>query len=328
MATASPLQVTAAHNLSQSSRAEAQGYSQLPSPPRGDVEATLNFYSPPEDGSTPFNYVETQPAGQIQRNFGDHDEQVKLHDVRGRESEYNLDKHAFQVLQNVPQSAEKEFVDDASIEKNYYPEVEKLLLNNIPGANRIFIFDHTIRRPTGSRSAVNKVHIDQSAKAARDRVFHHLPEEAEKLVQGRYRIINVWRPLNGPVYATPLTFAASYTVEDKDVVPVEHRYPDRTGQTAGVNYNPSQKWHYLSGMTNNERLFLECFDSEGLKEGSSVKGGRLPHSAFIDPRTPADAPGRESIEVRCLVFGPWDWVMRALEEVGVLWNCMTCGVDD
>ena len=48
-------------------------------------------------------------------------------------------------------------------------------------------------------------------------------------------------------------------------------------------------------MENNERLFLECFDSE--------KGGRVPHTAFVDPRTPEGARHRESIEVRALVFG-------------------------
>jgi len=303
MTTAAPLNVTPAHNLSQSSRLEAQGLTQLPSPPRGDVEVSLSYSVLPADGK-PFNYVEEPPAGEPKTNLGETTLKATIHDIRGRESEYNLDKDAFQVIHNVPESAEKDFTDDESIKANYYPEVEKLLLDNIPGANKIFIFDHTIRRATGARGPVNRVHIDQTAKASEMRVHHHLPEEAEKLLQGRYRIINVWRPLNGPIYASPLAFASSATVDDKDVVPVEHRYPTRTGYTAAVQYNPSQKWHYLSGMRNDERLFLECFDSEALKEGSSVQGGRVPHTAFTDPRTPEGAPKRESIEVRTLVFGP------------------------
>lgn len=56
-------------------------------------------------------------------------------------------------------------------------------------------------------------------------------------------------------------------------------------------------------MAGNERLLLECFDSESLKEGTSVKGGRVPHAAFPDPRTREDAEARESIEVRALAFG-------------------------
>lgn len=76
------------------------------------------------------------------------------------------------------------------------------------------------------------------------------------------------------------------------------------GQTAGIRHDPAQEWFYLSGMTGDERVLLECFDSEALKDGSGVRGGRVAHTAFADPRTREGAEGRESIEVRALVFGP------------------------
>ncbi|KAM3065882.1 hypothetical protein ACMFMF_010508 [Clarireedia jacksonii] len=293
MTTAAPIHSIPAHNLSQSSRLEAAGQTSNKDSsfiPRGDTVVSLNYFRPPEDGSVPFNYVEEPPAGQPQRNYGDFDIQVPITDIRGRESEYTLDKDAFEVIPQVPESAEKEFKDDDSIKKNYYPEVEKLILDNVPGSNKIFIFDHTVRRsnPNAHRSPVTRVHIDQTKKSAIQRVRRHLPEEAEKLLQGRYRIINVWRPLNGPVQGTPLAFASSSTLKDEDLIPIEHRYPDTTGETAGIRYNEGQKWHYLSGMKNNERLFLECFDSESLKPGSKVQGGRVPHTAFVDPRTPEE----------------------------------------
>ena len=53
-------------------------------------------------------------------------------------------------------------------------------------------------------------------------------------------------------------------------------------------------------MTNEERLLLKCFDSDEVVRQS---GGRVPHTAFVDPRSPEAAKGRESIEVRALVFG-------------------------
>ena len=95
--------------------------------------------------------------------------------------------------------------------------------------------------------------------------------------------------------ASPLAYADSRSVPDEDIVPVEHRYPHRTGETAGVKYTESGKWYYWSGMTNDERILLQCYDSQD--------HARTPHSAFTDPRTKADWPGRESIEVRALVFG-------------------------
>lgn len=310
MATTVPFQPTPAHNLSQSARAETSYQAkEVPDKsyiPRGNTNVTLQYMAMPKDGAVPFNYVEEAPAGQPRQNFGTVDVEVPITDVRGHETEYTLDKDAFQVVSNLPESAEKEFVDDESIKTNYYPEVEKLILDHVPGSNKVFIFDHTIRRstPNAHRAPVTRVHIDQTKKSAKMRVELHLPDEAEKLLQGRYRIINIWRPLNGPVQAHPLGFASSATLRDEDLIPVEHRYPTRTGETAGIRYNESQKWHYLSGMRNDERLFLECFDNEALKEGTKVQGGRVPHTAFWDERTPEGAVGRESIEVRALVFGP------------------------
>jgi hypothetical protein len=50
-------------------------------------------------------------------------------------------------------------------------------------------------------------------------------------------------------------------------------------------------------MTVEEALLLKCYDSAN--DGRTRFG---PHTAFVDPTTPADAPPRESIELRMLVF--------------------------
>lgn len=266
--------------------------------PRGSVEATLNFFRDPEDGSKPHNYVEKPPEGQPQRNFGATDVTLTIQDIRDRESDFYLDKDAFQAIKGIP-SEEKDFTDDEHIKAVYYPEVVKLLLDNVPGAHKVTLFDHTIRRsnPDAPRAPVTRVHVDQTARSTEWRVRLHDPEDAEELLKGRYRIINVWRPLNGPVQASPLGFASADTTEDNDLVPVEHRYPHRTGETAAVRHNKGQQFYYWSGMQNDERLFLKCFDSQ------DGVGQRVPHTAFIDPRTPEGARGRESIEVRALVYG-------------------------
>lgn len=272
--------------------------------PSGDVHAKMAFYQAPADGSAPFNLIK-EP---LERNFETPTAPVFIHDVRGSEASLTLDHDAVAVISGVPPSAEKDFTDDESIERNYYPEVEELLLKHVPGATRVVFFDHTIRRadPNAHRGPVLMAHIDQTAKSAALRVKKHLGDDAEELLKGRYRIINVWRPLNAnPVESFPLAFASSASVDNKDIIPVQHIYPSGyTGETAAVAYNEAQKWMYLSGMTGSERILLECFDTEALKEGSAVKGGRLPHTAFEHPGTRGDAEGRESIEVRALVFGP------------------------
>lgn len=297
-----------------------------PSPvPRGPVTATLNFSHPPAPGVTAVNYVEDPPAGEPKRNLASNPQPVQIHDIRGRESEFSLDHDAFLPIPapaptssrndnaDLEEAEEVNFDDEASITKTYYPEVTALLRRHVPGATRIVLFDHTIRRasPTAKRAPVMLAHVDQTPKSVIQRIHRHLPpdEAAAILAQGtRYRIINVWRSLNPrPVESSPLAFASSASFRSEDAIPVEHRYPGGyTGETAAVAHHPGQKWYYWSGMTPGERLLLECFDSASLGEGGSteVRGGRTPHTAFVDPRTRPDAEGRESIEVRALVFGP------------------------
>ncbi|KAL8835913.1 MAG: hypothetical protein Q9170_003140, partial [Blastenia crenularia] len=187
------------------------------------------------------------------------------------------------------------FNNDEEVKEIYYPEVEALLKAHT-GGKRVLIFDHTIRLaiPGAKRAPVTRVHIDQSNASAPRRVHQHLPSEALELLKGRVRIINVWRPLNPPITAHPLAFADSTSVPQEALVGIEHRYPDRTGETAAVRYGEGQRWWYWSGMDGGERLLLECWDSE--------KGGRVPHTAFVDPRS-GEGVGRESVEVRALVFG-------------------------
>jgi hypothetical protein len=46
-----------------------------------------------------------------------------------------------------------------------------------------------------------------------------------------------------------------------------------------------------------EALLLKCYDS-----ATDRRARFAPHTAFVDPTTPTDAPPRESFEVRMLVF--------------------------
>ncbi|TVY15565.1 Aspirochlorine biosynthesis protein N [Lachnellula arida] len=263
--------------------------------PRDPVTASLKFYDGPSDGSKPFNYpLGTEPPEEMpRRNFGDADVSVTIEDIRGKEALYNIDDNAFATLR-AGLSPGVDFGSSDSIKEKYYPEVEGTLLKRFPHAKRVFVFDHTSRPSGGSRPPVLRTHIDQSKAAALAKARTILPNDADGLWKGRVRIINVWRPLNGPVQSFPLAFADSKTVKDQDLHMVEHRYADRIGETLSLAHADEQ-WHYWSGVDNDERLLIQYFDSE--------KGGRLAHTAFEDPRTPEGARHRESIEVRALIFG-------------------------
>ncbi|KAG9793214.1 high affinity methionine permease, partial [Aureobasidium melanogenum] len=268
-------------------------------PEKHHVQTKLNYYKDPGDGSRPAPNIAGKPET-YDRPSEPLD--VTVHDIRGEEDQYTLDKNGFQIYRHA--SVEKEFLDDEQIKAQYYPEVEQLL-KDATGASRVFIFDHTIRRqpkdqrgetPTVNlRGPVNRVHIDQSYSAAKSRVPHHLPDEADKLLKTRYQIINVWRPIK-TIYKDPLAVADAHSVPDSDLVGVDLIYPDRRGETYTVRPNPEHKWYYLYGQTPEEVVLIKCFDSK-----LDGRARRVPHTAFVNPET-VDAPARESIEVRTLVF--------------------------
>jgi hypothetical protein len=218
--------------------------------------------------------------------------------MRDHEKDFTIDTSGFQAVPHAPTTMSyAEWDDDAAVREKYYAEVTDLLLGAVPGARRVFLFDHTLRRTVAGapRAPVRRAHIDQTVKSAAERVRLHMGDEADELMKGRVRIVNVWRPLKGPVAAFPLAFADSRSLPDDCVVPVEHRYPQRTGETAGVRFDPGMRWWYWSGMQEDEVVLLQCADTHGSR-------ARVPHTAFIHPRSPP-GEGRESIEVRALVFG-------------------------
>ncbi|KAK9240654.1 hypothetical protein V1525DRAFT_423595 [Lipomyces kononenkoae] len=257
------------------------------------VESTLNFYSPPKDGSIPYNVVYDVPEGTPTRNYENLAQKVEIIDVRGRESEFTLDKNGFQFERRY--HAFKDWSDDERIKKEYYPGVINAI-KETTGASKVIIFDNTIRTKDGYRNPVMFVHVDQTPRSAEDRVRLHSPDDADVLLSKRFQIINYWKPLAGPVEEFPLALGDAHDMAEDDIVSVEHRYRDRTGATGGVKYNPNQKYYYLSGMTADEEVFIKCYDS---RDGVAK---RTPHTAFEDPTSKPDALPRESIEVRTLVF--------------------------
>ncbi|KAJ5542966.1 hypothetical protein N7535_005389 [Penicillium sp. DV-2018c] len=251
----------------------------------------------------------------------------KVTDLRGQESNFTTDNAGF-ALYNFP-AKEKAFTDDAKVKSDYYAEVEALLRAKLPGVKKVTIFDHTIRRrtPGSARSPVQLVHVDQTPKAAEARVRRHLPEdEAEELLKGRYQIINVWRPIENPASDFPLAVIDWRSTVPEDFVAVDLLYPKEwrengevapdpasmsstegyevKGETYMIAPNEGHRFFYVKDMTPEEVLLLKCFDSRShlMTGGKTDIAHGSGHTAFVDPQTPAGAPGRQSIEVRCLVF--------------------------
>jgi hypothetical protein len=303
----------------------------------------LNFIFNIETMTTAtFKYIdpstyEGKPWGKVDgpgQSFKFQDIVRSVTSLRGQEEQFTTENSGFAVYHHP--ANEKAFTDENAIRTGYYAEVESMLRERLPGkVKKVVIFDHTIRRriKDAPRQPVQQVHVDQTAAAAEARVRRHVPgEEADKLLQGRYAIINVWRPIENAASDFPLAVIDWRTTKRDDFIEVDLMYPQRAageddddrgkeklpdeasllstegyvakGETFAVAPSDGHKFYFVKDMKPEEVMLLKCFDSFGEGEAGARKGlaVRTPHTAFVDPETPKDAPGRQSIEVRCLVF--------------------------
>ena len=118
-------------------------------------------------------------------------------------------------------------------------------------------------------------------------IHHLLPDEADDLQKGRVQVINLWRPIKGPLLDSPLAVCDATTIALDDLVPSDLVYPHRVGETYSVRFNPAHRWYYVPKMRTDEALLLKCCDTS-----DAVPARYPPHSAFTDPTAPADAPPR------------------------------------
>jgi hypothetical protein len=107
----------------------------------------------------------------------------------------------------------------------------------------------------------------------------------------------VWRPIRGTVLSSPLAICDARSVSPHDLIPAERHHRDRVGEIYQLAFNPGHRWYWFPQMRRNEALVFKCYDSE--KDG---RARFTAHASFDDPLAPADAPVRESIEVRTLAF--------------------------
>jgi hypothetical protein len=262
------------------------------------VVAPINFTMPMAE--KPYSYNYEPPPGVSPRNTKEETHQVKILDARQVAERLSLEREGF-VLLNRPTAA-KDLYDENEITQVYYPECARAI-KEATGAVRVHVFDHIVRNAARMakgnqiKGYAGRVHNDYTAWSAPQRVRDLMGAEAEELLKHRYAEINVWRPIAGPLLRSPLALCDAQTLTEENLVASELRYRDRTGETYAVTYNPAQRWFYFPKMERDEVVLIRCFDSA--RSGAARFSA---HGAFDDPNTPPEAPPRESIETRALVF--------------------------
>lgn len=263
--------------------------------------APLNFLVPMAEKPVAYNY--DPPPGTPVRTGRQEAHEVLVHDGRAVADRLSLDHEGF-VLRRGP-TAVTNFYDESQIVSVFYAECEEIV-KKATGANRAFAFDHIVRneakaavKGSGVKMPSSRVHNDYTTWSSPQRVRDLMGPQAEQLLKQRYAIINLWRPIAGPLLKNPLALCDAESLDEENLVASDLRYPDRVGETYSVTYNPAQRWFYFPHMQGDEYVLIRCFDSA--RSGAARFSA---HGGFTDPATPPDAPPRESIEVRMVVFFP------------------------
>ena len=268
-----------------------------PSVVRGTVNYTV-------DDGRPADYYFYEPDPSVKLNPPGTDvREVAIHNGWGRRDQLDLDREGY-VLREFP-AGFAEFSDEAAVKGRFYDQVVEFVKRNT-GARRVVVFDHTIRKrmpadlkeqTTVNRPAVLLVHSDYTETSGPQRVRDVLPDEAEALLPGRVAFYNVWKSLTETVQELPLAMCDADADDDGDMLRMELKYRERTGEIYVMRHNPAHRWTYFPGMNAGEALLFKTYESQ-----TDGRARFVGHTAFEDPTSPPNAPKRESVEVRTIAF--------------------------
>lgn len=235
--------------------------------------------------------------------------EVKVYDCRPIAHALTLDVAGFELVKS--NSSVSNFYDAEHVRQHYYPEVVNTL-KRATGARAVFVFDHNVRnkpladrKEPGVREPVDGAHNDYTLDSGPRRIREVLRDnDASHLANYRAALINLWRPISGPVQDHPLAICDARTTSLNDFIPTEIEHylehdletPHLTGQIYSFQHSPQHRWFYVSDMQPDEALLLKCFDSA--TDGRACFTG---HTGFINPECPAEFIPRESIEARTVV---------------------------
>jgi len=228
--------------------------------------------------------------------------EVLIHDARAVAAELTIERNGFVLLNR--KSAVRDFWDVDEVERVYLPEVQALVAE-LTGADKVITFGTMVRtdaiRTKQHNLPAYGAHVDYGDYTVRQFALEVLgQQEGQKWLRGRYMLINVWRPIT-VVKRAPFAVCDASTVTRSDLCDSEVRGglgdPNRaTLHGHAVSFNENQRWYYAPEMAPEEVLVFKLFDSDA----SAVQW--TAHSAFKHPHTAADAPPRESIEIRTIAF--------------------------
>lgn len=218
------------------------------------------------------------------------------------------------------------FYDSAEVERVFYPEIEKLLLDFFPGVTDALVYNHDVfdkdyagdrtedqsaKNPGVNAEYANIVHNDLNDNSGRvrcrelltrnlrnfGRTQHYTAEEADRKMSRRFMSINLAKPME-TVEQFPFVLCAWPSFADQPYITNYRIYDDRVGETTRFTHRPDHEWYWFPQQNPTEVSMLKCYDS--VTDGSVSRWSF--HTACIDPTAPAEARCRKNVVVRSFVF--------------------------
>ena len=211
------------------------------------VRAKLNYTV--DNGKEP-DYYFYDPDPSVQLNPPGTDiHEVPIFDAWSIKADISADREGFEHHAFDPSF--QQFDDDEAVKKAFYDQIIAFVKEHT-GAARVVVFDHTIRKrlpadlsaqTTVQRPAVMLVHSDYTIASGPQRVRDVLPTEADALLDRRVAFYNVWKPLTSPVEELPLAMCDATTHADDDMLRMNLKYSERTGEIYVMRHSPEHGAH-------------------------------------------------------------------------------------
>jgi len=181
------------------------------------------------------------------------------------------------------------FYDAAEVERVFYPEIEKLLLDFFPGSTDALVYNHDVfdkdyagdrtedqdaKNPGVNARYATLVHNDLNDNSGRvrcrelltknlrnfGREQHYTEEEADAKMSRRFMSINLAKPME-TVEQFPFVLCAWPSFADQPYITNYRIYDDRVGETTRFTYRPDHEWYWIPRQKPNEVSMLKCYDS-------------------------------------------------------------------
>ncbi len=232
---------------------------------------------------------------------------VRVRDARPRQQEFTLDVNGFALFPH--RTSLKNVRDPEEVQRVYRPELERALLE-ITGARRVVVTPNGVVRlarrspdfgAPGTTYPAGHVHSDYTRVSGPATLRSILgPEESKSWLAKRFAIYSLWRAFSPPPQDVPIALCDARSVSPGDVVltDVVIGPPSREIVFEGSSFrcNPRHEWYYFRDMDRDELLIIKAYDSD------ESRAWRVPHTGFVDPSAPPDAPPRVSMDIRAIAL--------------------------